>query len=274
MLKNINNKILVVIYNMSLHESPTIRSIVDCFSSENPKALYKCELIIWDNSPISLSADVSILKDKISNIAVQYIHTPDNRSLSYIYNTLGSQVADDEYLSLYDQDSELPPSYFGELRLAQQDSWPLILPKVKCQGELVSPGRRFFARGIRVKEIDSGAISSKNLLAINSGMSILGKVFRSIKYDERLHFYGTDTYFMYKYENHFSQVFVLDTPIIHSLAEMECKSDEWHVAHATEKLRTFKIIFSDTLFEKVFVRLYLHGLQVKYWFFNLLKGST
>ncbi len=274
MSKITNNKILVVVFRMSLHESPTIRSIVDYFSSDDSQTLHKCQLIIWDNSPTSSSADVSILKDKISNVAVQYIHTPDNRSLSYIYNTLGGQVADDEYLSLYDQDSELPSSYFDELILAQQNSWPLILPKVKCQGELVSPGRRFFARGIRVKKIDSGEISSKNLLAINSGMSVLGKVFRSIKYDERLHFYGTDTYFMCNYENHFSQVFVLETPIVHSLAEMECKSDAWHVAHATEKLRTFKIIFSNTLLEKVFVRLYLHGLRVKYWFFNLLKGSA
>lgn len=258
-----SNILLVVVYKMQLAASPTIQSVVNYLQTQDFQAISSCRLFIWDNSPNSSDAVVEALRVQLPELEIQYVHTPENCSLSKIYNEVAFLLAEDEYLTLLDQDTALPPSYFEELRLAQSEQWPLILPKVVCQGLLVSPGRRFFARGIRLKEIKSGAIKSKNLLAINSGMSIQARVFRAFKYDERLQFYGTDTFFMRNYEKYFDQVFVLETPISHSLAEMEVRSEEWWAAHSKEKLRTFSIVFCNSFAEKLFVKIYAAGLRVK-----------
>lgn len=258
-----NNIFLVVVYKMRLTESTTIQSIVNYLLAQNSQVISGCCLFIWDNSPNISDVDVRALRAQLPALGVQYVHTPENCSLSKIYNEVASKLALNEYLTLLDQDTALPPSYFEELRLAQSEQWPLILPKVVCQGLLVSPGRRFFARGIRLKKIKSGAIKSKNLLAINSGMSIQARIFRVFKYDERLQFYGTDTFFMLNYEEYFDQAFVLETPISHSLAEMEMMPVEWWDAHSKEKLRTFSIVFCNSFAEKLFVKIYAAGFRIK-----------
>lgn len=258
-----NHQFLVVLYKMSLLESPTIQTIVDYFSRKDNSCNNQFELIIWDNSPISGEQQLAALQHLLS-LKISFKHTPENRSLSQIYNEVASKLAEDKYLTLLDQDTELPSTYFEELKMAQRDKWPLILPKVECQGLLVSPGKRFFARGIRLKEISSGMINSKNLLAINSGMSVLGKVFRVIKYDERLRFYGTDVYFMKKFENYFDHAFILNATLSHSLAEMDEKSNDWHIAHAQEKQKTFALIFSEGLAEMFFLQIYLVLIRLKY----------
>lgn len=274
MMQNIRYKLLVVLYKMTLSESSTIRSIVDYFSVKENHFGEACELIIWDNSPTSSEEDISAFQQQISSLPVKYFHTPENRTLSKIYNEVASQLAEDEYLTLLDQDSLLPTSYFEELKMAQRDHWPLILPKVECQGLLVSPAKRFFARGRRLKEISSGEINSKNLLAINSGMSILGKVFHSINYDERLRFYGTDTFFMRNYEKYFDQVYVLATPVAHSLAEMESKTDDWRAARKKEDLRVLHIIFNNSIIEILSAHIYAAALRSKAWVSNLLRVSA
>lgn len=269
-----SNTLLVVVYKMHLIASPTILSFANYLQAQGAQVASGYRLLIWDNSPNTSDADVQALRVQLPALEIQYVHTPENCSLSKIYNEVASLLAVDEYLTLFDQDTELPASFFEELKMAQRDQWSLILPKVECQGLLVSPGKRFFARGIRLKEIGSGAIKSKNLLAINSGMSILGKVFRSFKYDERLRFYGTDTFFMRNYEKYFDQAFVLETPISHSLAEMEKKSDEWWATHSKEKLRTFDIVFNNSIIEIIFVRIYAASLRVKARLLNFLKSSS
>jgi hypothetical protein len=259
-----NNIFLVVVYKMRLTESTTIQSIVNYLLAQNSQVISGCRLFIWDNSPNISDVDVQALREQLPAFGVQYVHTPENCSLSKIYNDVASKLSAKEYLTLLDQDTELPLAYFEELRLAQSEQWPLILPKVDCQGLLVSPGRRFFAQGIRLKEIKSGATKSKNLLAINSGMSILASVFHSFKYDERLRFYGTDTFFMRNYEKYFDQAFVLETPISHSLAVMERKSEGWHSAYKGELIRTFDIIYINSICEALFVRIYVIYIRLKY----------
>ena len=260
----IKNTLLVVLYEVSSTESTTIQSIVDYLQTQDLLVATNYQLHIWDNSPKSAESDVPTLQAQLPALIIQYTHTPENRSLSKIYNQATSCLAVNEYLTLLDQDTLLPTSYFEELKMAQQDQWPLILPKVECQNLLVSPGKRFFAKGIRLKDIKSGVINSKNLLAINSGMSILGKVFHSIQYDERLRFYGTDTYFMRNYEKYFDQAFVLDTPISHSLAVMERRPEDWRIVYVKELMRTFDIIYTNSIWELLFIRAYVIFIRLKH----------
>ena len=264
MNRNVASKFLVVLYKMSPGESPTICSIADYFATYGNRVGDRCKLVIWDNSPIVSELSICKYERLHSSLSVQYIHTPENRSLSQIYNEVASKVTEDEYLTLLDQDTTLPTSYFEELKMAQIHQWALILPKVECQGVLVSPGSRFFSRGKRLAEISSGAFASKNLLAINSGMSIVGRVFRYYKYDERLRFYGTDTFFMRNYEKYFDLAFVLNTPISHSLAEMEQRSDEQRRAFIEEMVYANKIIFQNSFWEKTFTMIYPLVMRLKF----------
>jgi hypothetical protein len=257
-LSEINfNQIVVVLYKMTPQDSPTIQSIIRYVRTLDEVAVAGYRLIIWDNSPDACEGGVRRMQEQLPLLSVQYIHTPENTFLSKIYNLWAAQIDRHSYLTLLDQDTSLPTEYFKELKLAQLRLEPLILPKVICNGRLVSPGGRFLAHGRLLDSVPSGVVRSKNLLAINSGMSIMGEVLHVIKYDERLRFYGTDTYFMKKYEKYFDHAFVLDTSILHSLAEMENQPNEWHVANRKEKYRTFGIIFSESLVEIIFFRVYI-----------------
>lgn len=259
------NILLVVLYKIKIGESPTIQSIVNYVKSIDPENLKSYQLFIWDNSP-DICHDIEAFKQEYSFLDIEYVHTPQNMTLSKIYNQIGQiSIQMNSYLTLFDQDTTIEFKYFEQLKNAQSIGYPLILPKIQCNEILVSPGKRFMSKGILLKNIESGTMNSKNLLAINSGMSISSAVFLLIQYDERLRFYGTDTYFMRQYEKYYNTVFILDSVLEHSLAEMEEHTIEWLTKHDQEKLEIFRIVFTETFFEKLFVSLY--SLVIKYKIF-------
>ena len=260
-----HQKLLVVLYKTAPDASPTIQSIVAYFSSIGAIHCSECELIIWDNSPLSYVDEIEALRLNCP-IKLSFVATPQNTSLSKIYNTVSSELADNEYLTLLDQDSYLPNEYFVELRKAQLAGHQLILPQVICGGLLVSPGTRFFCKGKLLKNIKLGVVSSKNLLAINSGMSATGKVFKMISYDERLMFYGTDTYFMKHYEKYFRHAYVIDAQLSHSLAENDVvTSVERKQQIAQARHDAWEIVFSETLAERFFLWMYQRALMLREW---------
>jgi len=261
----VRHTLLVVMYKMKLASSPTIQSIVAFIGQEKAVKNANFRLFIWDNSP-NLSDGMNILREQVPHLDIEYIHTPENISLSKIYNEVASKLDENEYLTLLDQDTILPVKYFWELEKAQMNGYPLILPQVKSSGILVSPGRRFFCKGKLIENIKPGVTDSKNLLAINSGMSATEKVFKKIRYDERLMFYGTDTYFMKNYEKHFRHTYVLDVELNHSLAEQ----DEATSVEHREKIRkarhdAWEIVFSETLLERLFLWGYQRMLRLRSW---------
>lgn len=265
------NQLLVVLYKVVPENSPTLQSYLSYAKSLDEAAINGYRLLIWDNSPEACEDVVHLFREQLPLLHIQYVHTPENTPLSKIYNQVAAQIAEDSYLTLLDQDTSLPVEYFEELALAQRSLEPLILPKVICQGRLVSPGTRFFAHGRLLESVPAGNVKSRNLLAINSGMSIRGDVFRRIRYDERLNFYGTDTYFMKKYESKYDHAFVLNQPIEHSLAVMTGKGEAWHDAYVTELFRTFGVIYRDSSAEVLFVRLYAFLYFCKTKILKLIK---
>lgn len=254
---------LVVVYKVKLKDSPTVSSIVDYFKLNSDKNAKKIELIIWDNSPSPDCEGLSWLKKSIQ-INVRYIHTPQNTALSVIYNKVAAGLDDNDYLTLLDQDSQLPGDFFSSLTAAQSEKWPLILPKVYCGNKMVSPGTRFYAKGRLLKSVSAGLISSRNLLAINSGTSAKGSVFKKIPYDERLSFYGTDTYFMKQYERHYKEAYLMDVSLHHSLAESDPNIDDSRKREISlAKRDSSRIVFSDSFFERLFLVFYEAYLKVR-----------
>lgn len=204
--------VLVVLYKKTISASPTISHLL----LQN-KALFDLELVVWDNSPEpSPDSEISGLQAAFSKF--QYIQTPENVWLSKLYNqVLRANVYD--YALLLDQDSELPDYYFDKLRAAITEfpDISLFLPIVLNNKKVVSPGSFVYFKGKHWKKIKTGLMSSKNVLAITSGMVISSKVIlaHQMKFDERLNLYGIDTSFMLRFSKFEKQLYVLKVKFDH-----------------------------------------------------------
>lgn len=204
--------VLVVLYKKTISASSTINRLL-----VQNKELFDLELVIWDNSPTgSPEAEISQLSAVFDKF--QYVSTPENVWLSKLYNqVLRSNTYD--YALLLDQDSELPDYYFDKLSAAILN-FPhisLFLPIVMNNKKLVSPGSFVYFKGKHWKKIKTGLISSRNVLAITSGMVISIKVFlaHQMKFDERLNLYGIDTSFMLSFSKFEKQLYVLRVKFDH-----------------------------------------------------------
>jgi hypothetical protein len=250
--------ILVVTYKMEYEKSETINALIK-YSS----IFHGCVIHFWDNSPDQSYVSRDLLEPLLNSNRIEFYWTPENTPLSKIYNKIASQIDSTDYLTLLDQDTTLPAEFWTELLEQINFGHSLILPRIYCNSILVSPGKRFIAKGYLLSNINPGIAPSKNMLAINSGMTIRADVIKNTPYNEELKFYGTDTYFMRMYEASHKDLYILESTLTHSLAEMEERSNEWRESHLQEKIRTWKIIFKSTPGEIFFVRLYEFFLKLR-----------
>lgn len=211
--------ILIVLYNCNLKNSTTIKSLDSC-----EDILHTSKVVFWDNSLESqfyeeMSSDFSFEFD--------YIHTPQNLYLSKIYNNIIQRYSDFNYLIILDQDSIFSIEYFYKIQNASQvnKNINLFLPIIKSHNIIVSPGDYHGYKGAYWKKEMHGKINAKNIIAINSGMVInfdyLKNKFKG--YDERLKFYGVDTYFMFQYKTKNKYCYVLDYSFSHDSSLLDQK---------------------------------------------------
>src|SRR3546814_17709920 len=73
--------ILVAVYNIDPIQSSTIRSLLKC-----DMTLFKVRVVLWDNSPIR--HEICVVRELLQKKGLQcdFIHTPENLSLSKMYN--------------------------------------------------------------------------------------------------------------------------------------------------------------------------------------------
>jgi len=153
----------------------------------------------------------------------------------------------------------------------------LFLPIIKYKSKIVSPTKKYFLKGFYFKEKPVGIQKALNISAINSGMIIsfkyLQKKFRG--YDERLKFYGTDTYFMMEYCKNEEYLFVLDYEIEHdlTLSTLNDPSDKLVKAYH-EMLEAWGILYSDSILKYITKPyIYIHSIYtaIKYKNKDFLK---
>lgn len=246
------NLILIVIYNTSITESETIKSLIDSKSY-----LHESDLLIWDNSPIS--QDISMITTFFKeNTKVLYEHHFENLPLSKAYNKVINQFKNKGYdfLVLLDQDSSFKKELFIKLHNTFQENKKinLFLPIIKFKNTIVSPTKKYFLKGFYFKERPFGLLNAKNISAINSGMIISFKFLREKYkgYDERLKFYGTDDYFMMEYCKNENELFVLDYEFEHdlTLSTLNNSSDKL-VKSYHQMLEAWSILYSDSVFKYI-----------------------
>jgi len=232
--------ILVVLYNLKPTQSETLvclRDLSHVFTDQP-------EVFVWVNSPAWTQANQDELTEMLSGYYVSTMHTPENASLSLIYNSIFDKYPSIDRIFIFDHDTNPTEEYFNEVLSHARTSDDLIIPQVFSGGTLVSPGGRFLSKGYLKRSVISGAQPSKNVLAINSGMAICPRVTRSFRWDERLRFYGTDSYFMTQYERVRERLIVTHAKLNHKLAMDQEPTREWRLKFADEMVRCNKIIYT------------------------------
>lgn len=214
--------VLVVLYRCGLNDSQSVVTLLNVIKSI--QSTIRLRIVLWDNSPISCvtEADVVELRDVFDEVL--YESHPENTPLSKIYNiVIQNHLNDDEFLLLLDQDTSLPGDFLNIFcdELIEHPDCDLFLPIIKSDGVIVSPVWFFFGWGRKWKMTTiKGLISSRWKVAINSGMFVSAKYARYdfLGYDERLHFYGTDTDFMLKFADARQYFDVMPVILTHDLS--------------------------------------------------------
>ncbi|MBB6114516.1 hypothetical protein F4826_001394 [Rahnella inusitata] len=256
------NIILVVLYNEIITECETFRAILSSFESKGErKKDYR--VVFWDNSIKHYNkAYIKNAQQALERLGLEsvYIETPENIALSKIYNTIIDQSTDEDYLMIFDQDSSFDGVYFNTFEKSIKNNLPnIILPVVTFKNKIVSPTKILYLKGFYYDIPPKGLISSKHISAINSGMIISLNFIKkyNFRYNNKLKNYCTDDDIMKFVRNKNGTVFVMDYSFEHdlSLSTLNSNSDSLRIRY-NEMIKSKKIVYSSSIFEKVFVALY------------------
>lgn len=210
--------ILIVLYKKTLDTSKTLRGVIDACEVINSTNSF---VLLWDNSPCSLpNKELQVLTDLFSNF--KYLNTPENLPLSSIYNAAITKSINNatQYLVLLDDDSNIDHLFFKEALKNVHSGHQLLLPVIKNGGVIRSPLKYYIIKSFIFSKLSVGAMASKNIMAINSGMIIAVKFLEKyeFRYDDRLQSYGTDNYFMRFYAQKCKVLFIMEYVLDHSLS--------------------------------------------------------
>lgn len=254
--------ILICLYDTNFDTSYTLQSLLKI---QNINTFAK--IVIWDNSLIKQD-NKSISKLEFYFKKIVYTHTSQNTSLSVIYNTvIKNQTNPSGYLMICDDDSKIPINFFESLKYfwGKYKTNNLFLPIIYSNNVIVSPAKNYLIKTKLFKNLKPGVIPSRNLNAINSCMVISNRVFiDGFRYDERLQFYGTDSFFMSKFIQKYKTLVVLNQIVIHDLSFNTSKSIENKVRIFKQIKKSNSIIYSHSLFKNIIVYINTFIVSVRY----------
>ena len=174
-------RVLIVLYGRDLRTSDSYRSALKFFKKE--------QIYIYSNRSDNLVVDDG----------VTYWGDGKNHGLSYAYNYFIKHVKcnDDDFLIIFDDDTKFGKEYYDAVCGAVLNgNGDLFLPIVKSNSHIISPSKILNGRIAQIKTNDD--VSDLSLTGINSGMMICCKIFKSIKYNEKLFLDYVDHDFMGK----------------------------------------------------------------------------
>jgi rhamnosyltransferase len=173
-----NLLVVLVIYEMSINDSPSFNSFCKSFSHK-PVTLF-----IYDNSKAPQVAP------SMSNGAVTYQHDPSNPGVSKAYNE-GFKVAkllNKKWLLLADQDTEFPTTIFSDYADALKVHPQIFFftPTLMDAKGILSPFKLRWGKGKRIEALKPSAYSFKKFKVMNSGLLVSADAFEKAGgYDER-----------------------------------------------------------------------------------------
>ncbi len=217
-----NTLIVIVLYNLSLHDTITYQALDKIL--QEYKSERSVDLFIYDNSPIAYTSVDAVNGN--SKFNVDYLHDPTNPGVSKAYNRAADWASDKEkkWLLVLDQDTDLPAD--GLLRYAQAvesfPDFPLYAPQVYSGGLLYSPCRYVFHKGSNLRSIDPGVHKTRYRSVINSGLLLYLSAFHEVGgYDEEVQLYFSDHVFFDRIKKYFPNFVVINCRLEHQLSSVD-----------------------------------------------------
>lgn len=164
---NISLEIVIVLYQCSLDESITFRTL----NKQLGKTTIDYELVLYNND----------VNQKIEAAGCLIVNSEENKKLEGAYNFALERALETgkSWILLLDQDTEIPDNYFNELEKLFSDNYSpdlvAVVPKLISEGEIISPVQvthlMRFEHGI-----NSNGFTNKRINALNS-LSLLNVEF-------------------------------------------------------------------------------------------------
>lgn len=203
----------VVVYNKACQDSPTCRALAD---------ITGVHVLIYDNSTRDFG-NKAYCEEK----GWAYLGGNGNMGISKAYNAcVDAAVARSQtgVLCLFDDDTELDPSYFAALEQARQESdVRIFVPAIYAAGRLISPC--MLLPGHKVRMLDDpqqmASCTGDTLSAINSCMAIDLGIFADFRYDENIFLDGVDHHFTRQMHARGEKFQLLDYRCDHGFSGME-----------------------------------------------------
>ena len=213
-------EVVVVLYNMTFSESPTIISLNQLLSSGAFPEIRK--ILIFDNSeqgtePVELEGRFI------------YYHSKKNVGLAQAYNYALDQSNDDtEWLMTLDQDTKLTKEYLSELISTSSElseTVAAVAPIVTDNERQISPVRSDTLRPLHTELPKKDRVYSKDIMVINSGTAIRTIFLRKLGgYNIHFPLDYLDHWLCWRIFNEHQQIYILSNELEHQLSVLDYKN--------------------------------------------------
>lgn len=203
----------VVVYNKACENSPTCKALA---------GISGVTVLIYDNSTKDFG-NRAYCEEK----GWTYLGGQGNMGISKAYNACvdaAISVSKTGTLCLFDDDTELDPSYFAALEKARQESDAhIFVPAIYAAGTLISPCMLLPGHKVRMFATPQEAqnCTDERLSAINSCMAIDLGVFADFRYDENIFLDGVDHHFTRQMHGRGETFCLMDYRCDHGFSGME-----------------------------------------------------
>lgn len=213
-------EVVVVLYNMTFSESPTIMSLNQLLASGAFPEIRK--ILIFDNSeqgtePVELEGRFI------------YYHSKKNVGLAQAYNYALDQSNDDtEWLMTLDQDTKLTKEYLSELISTSSElseTVAAVAPIVTDNERQISPVRSDTLRPLHTELPKKDRVYSKDIMVINSGTAIRTIFLRKLGgYNIHFPLDYLDHWLCWRIFNEHQQIYILSNKLEHQLSVLDYKN--------------------------------------------------
>lgn len=213
-------EVVVVLYNMTFSESPTIISLNQLLASGAFPEIRK--ILIFDNSeqgtePVELEGRFI------------YYHSKKNVGLAQAYNYALDQSNDDtEWLMTLDQDTKLTKEYLSELISTSSElseTVAAVAPIVTDNERQISPVCSDTLRPLHTELPKKNRVYSKDIMVINSGTAIRTIFLRELGgYNIHFPLDYLDHWLCWRIFNEHQQIYILSNKLEHQLSVLDYKN--------------------------------------------------
>lgn len=204
----INIFIIIVLYNVSCHDSIAYQSI---------KKINGINLIVCDNS-----TSINNNRNIVEKDGYAYINMCGNKGISKAYNKAIELIPKDinNYICLLDDDTKITIEYIEKVsNFLKNNKADVFLPIVKTKERLLSPCKFYKNKIYQVMDVKDIALSE--ISAINSGMVIRSTVMKKIRYNENLFLDYVDHEFIREVKNNGFKIMVMNDVVLYQNFSME-----------------------------------------------------